>query len=196
MTKDDNRIINAILYHKDEEALKILYKKSLPKMLRMVKKFNASKEDGEDVFQDAVITLFKFIRKKSSEENIDLNIDAFMYVICKNSLIKKNKRDQKVFYETYENLNLTSKDQLQLESLIDKERDLRLNVLINQLGERCKDLIMLVYFYQQSMQEVCDKLGFGSTDVAKSTHYKCKKKLQKHLQEDPTMLELLNNGRV
>ena len=63
--------------------------------------------------------------------------------------------------------------------------------IMESLSERCKEILTLFYFHGQSMQEIAERLGYGSDTVVKSKKYKCLKELRKRVLEDPEYKELI-----
>ena len=80
-------IINAIISGKGNGILSVLYKETLPKVRNMVLKNNGNQEEANDIFQDAVLILFKQVRNGSF--NTSYEMEGYIYTIAKNLWIKR-----------------------------------------------------------------------------------------------------------
>jgi len=63
VTLSDKQILEGIKA-KDTEALNYLYTEYKEKIIKYVINNSGSKEEGEDIFQDAVIKVYKEVQKK------------------------------------------------------------------------------------------------------------------------------------
>jgi DNA-directed RNA polymerase specialized sigma24 family protein len=72
-----------------------------------------------------------------------------------------------------------------LDNLITKERESYVRNLLNELGEKCRQLLQYVFYYQLTTSEICDKMGFANEDTLKTKKYKCKQRL----------LEIINKSK-
>ena len=54
----------------------------------------------------------------------------------------------------------------------------RVRVALEQIKPVCKQLLLLFYFEERSMEEIANILSFANMNVAKAKKYQCKKALQ------------------
>lgn len=172
---DSEIIIESIKNGKDDLVLKELYRHVLPVIKAHVKKNGGSNEDAEDVFQDAVITLYKQIKLNKYQE-VGSGVGGFLFTVSKNLWYNKLKRNNKISL-TDEHPNTESGDLSILEKIITEEKINTINQLLNEVGEQCKKILSLSIYDKIPMKEISKEMGFKSDDVAKSIHYRCKKKL-------------------
>jgi RNA polymerase sigma factor (sigma-70 family) len=180
-------IINAIVSGKGNEILSVLYKDTLSKVRKMVLKNNGNHEEANDIFQDAVLIFFKQVRNGAFNTSYD--IDGYIYTISKNLWIKRAiKINKNVSLEHIENSYPYSEGIL--EDVITKEKATALEDVMSKVGEECKKLLKLVAYDKLSMKEICVQMSYSSENVAKTYHYRCKKKLTEFVKGSPKLMEL------
>jgi RNA polymerase sigma factor (sigma-70 family) len=182
MALKDKDIIKSIKEGKNTQILEHLYEKVLPRISRYICKNSGNKDDAFDIFQDGVIIFYKYLITGRYKEEFE--IAGFLYTVCKNLWINKVKHEKMLIRieETHE-----SPDEYEniLDFIITKEREEEVRRLLFKLGEKCRELLQYVFFYQLSTREICEKMGYSSADTLKTKKYKCKKRL----------LEIINNSR-
>ncbi len=171
--------------YQEEKALETLYKVLLPKVKMICRKYQANDVDAYDVFQEAVIKLYDYVKR--DKFNTSYTIEAFVLTIARNKVIdglrKKNTRSEVTIDEYYTPEGLITDH----DTLLTTERKQSLNQLFSSIGEKCKELLLLSKYDKRSMTEICQIMGFGSENSAKTQTYKCKKKLVKSLEDNPTL---------
>lgn len=164
----------------------------LPKVQRYVQSNSGSEEDANDIFQDAVMIVYKQVMSNQLESTI--NLEAYLFTIAKNRWINKAKRDAKitavdVLPET-EQVN----DNI-FDLLVSKERESVIEKVLSGVGEQCKKLLHLIFYQGYSLSEVTEIMQFKSAEVAHTTNYRCKKKLKALVGENIEFKKmLLNHG--
>jgi RNA polymerase sigma factor (sigma-70 family) len=166
-----------ILFKKgeDQKALNLLYKTVLPKVKRYVTNNGGDLAESEDIFQDAVMILYKLI--KSNKFQPEQSVDAYLFTIAKNHWINKAKRDSKI--KRVEELPETNRESENIYSLlISDERQKVIENILSQLGEKCHKILKMIFFEGYSLPEITKEMNFASDDVMHTTHYRCKNKLK------------------
>ncbi len=182
----DQDILTAIRSGRDEQkALEILYRVLLPKVKMICKRYKAKDVDAYDVFQESVLKLYDYV--KTSRFNESYSIESFVLVIAKNKVIdilRKAKNKIEVELEDFKTPGdlIVSNDQL-----IIKEKSDIINQLFSSIGEKCKELLLLSKYDRRSMTEISHLMGFKSENSAKTQAYKCKQKLIKSLESNPSL---------
>lgn len=192
MKEEEKNIIHSIRTGANSIALEYLYDISLKKVRQYIMKNSGSKEDANDIFQDAVIVLFNQIQMNKFNEVY--SIDAFLYSVARNLWIDKVRRSKKfaIFDSTMET-TIHSQELDQLQYLIQKEKSTAMKQVFKLLDEKCQRILSYVIYEKRSMKEIKDLMGYSSEDVAKTNHYRCKQYLSKLVKNDPSLLELLKN---
>lgn len=140
--------------------------------------FNCSEDDAIEFFQTAVVILYdNIISGKLTELNS--NIKTYLFSIGKNKAHEWLRHKQK---------QSSSVDDLLIQYIHDDAPDTdeaefadnlrKVETGMNALGEPCRTLLQLFYYYKASMREICEKLEYKNEDTAKNQKYKCLKRLQ------------------
>lgn len=74
--------------------------------------------------------------------------------------------------------------------LIQKEKKKLLNILLDKIGEDCKDILTL-WAYNMRMREIANQLNFSSEGYVKKRKHICLKRLIKVSQDHPEILSEL-----
>ncbi len=182
MDKIDLKIVDSIEKGDNSSALKHLYGEPLKKVRNYILKNNGSRDDANDVFQDAVIALFNLIKKGKYDRSKDLN--GFLYVVAKNLWVDKIRKDKKReitdFSESYDHTDYSD----HLKSMMSQEKLTAFQTLFNMQTPRCKALLHYSIYEKLSMKEISDKMGMSNENVAKATNYRCKQALAKLIEEN------------
>lgn len=189
MSLNDQKIINAVISGKDEEILSDLYRYLLPDLVKYIRKNSGSREEAEDVFQDGVIILLRKI--KLNEFNQQYTIKGYFFTICKNLYLNKIRKEKRMDYHLVpgENIDVAEDDLYQ--KYFSEEKTKIMKEVLDGLGEQCKKLMVFVFYYNYGMKEIAEKMGLKSADVAKSMHYRCKKKLTDLLEKNKYLVQYL-----
>lgn len=183
-------IIQSIRSGKNNDALKYLYKDPLRKIRKYILNNSGTLEDADDVFQDAVVVLFHYVKTGKYKEEYDL--DAFLYKVAKNSWIDLARKKQKVIKDGLKGYDV-SDDADFLQDMIKEEQLNAFHKLFNQLEENCKKILSYVIFDKKSMKEISVLMGLKDDNVAKNQHYRCKKYFSTILLENQATLKMLKN---
>lgn len=158
MPHPDQKYIEALL-NNDRMLLDELYRKFSGKIKWMVLKNNGTEAEAADIFQDALMAIFK---KASLHEFIlTCPLDAFLYLICKKKWL--NELDKKKF-----NLVTTSEDdgfiisedsfKLAEDFTFHEERLNLITEKLEELGDVCRQLLHLSWA-GKPMEEVAQITG-------------------------------------
>lgn len=187
----DPEILEQILNGNSNDVLHFLYENVQPKITSWILKNNGSDEEAQDIFQDAVLAFYEYVRLGKFDQ--DKSVDGFIFSIGRNKWINRAKQKNKVVSgsEFLNDLNFESEEmEIEIEPI--EENTLQnIENLLSKIGERCKELLTHSIFYNMSMQDISEALGFKNADVAKTKNYKCKKRLMKLIQEDGVASEWL-----
>jgi RNA polymerase sigma factor (sigma-70 family) len=172
----------------DDSVLEYLYKQVLPKVKTYVLKNNGGYEDARDIFQDAVLIFYKYV--KCGKFNEEYDIAAFIFSISKNLWINLAKRKNRVVQLTEETpINKFAKSAA--EELLTKEREEFVIRMFSLLGETCKQILLYSIFHKFTMKEIKEKMDFTSEDAAKTKNYKCKQRLMHIVKDNASIKDML-----
>lgn len=194
-TFSDTQILQAVRSGKDDRELAYLYDAVQPKIVRMVCKQAGDVEEANDVFQDAMVIFYRYVKEGKFDEKH--RIEAFLYTISRNLWINRAKRRNRnvelepvVAFGGNEDL---VEDGGALDGLVSQEREQAIDSLLSKLGERCKRLLTLSIFHHLSMKEICQEMGFATENAAKTRKYKCKQKLISMIKDNPALIDALTD---
>lgn len=190
MTDKDFRILDLVRQGKDNEALALLYKSTLPKIRNYILRNNGTEEDVKDVFQDAVVIFYRRIKTGRLDENS--NIDGFIYAISRNLYLNHINRYAK------RNLKIEIQDRADssgdfVQELVDKEKQEQMDKLLSRVGTACMEILKLGIFHRYTMVEIAEKMGYANADVAKSKSYKCRQQLSELLKGNKALINKLRS---
>lgn len=189
---DETKILHSIKTGEHSKVLSYLYETTLRKVRQYILKNNGSKDDANDIFQDAVVILFTQVR--ADKFNTSFSIDAFIYSVARNLWIDKSRRDKRFTnYDSTQQIDYISDDNSHLDNLIETEKTNAMSLVFNQLDDKCKKILSYVIYEKLSMREIKDKMGYTSEDVAKTNHYRCKQYLSKIVKSSPELVKLLRH---
>jgi len=185
-------IIQRIISGNTDGVLDFLYKNLLSKVRSYIAKNNGSKDEANDIFQDAVIVFFEYVRKGKFDTS--KSIEGFIYTVARNLWVDKIRRERKVVRLNDIDLNTEPQESFDvLKDILDKEKRSAMSALFNLLGSGCKELMYYQLYEKLSMKEISEKLGFSNENVAKTKNYKCKQRFAEILKANPNLIQIIKN---
>lgn len=190
MNNHTKNIIESIRNGRNDEALKYLYKDPLRKVRKFILTNSGTLDDADDVFQDAVVALFHYI--KSNKYNEEYEIDAFLFRVAKNSWIDNIRKKQKVIKEEFIGFDI-GEDTNYLTEIIEEEKLSTFHSMFNKLEENCRKILSYVIFEKKNMKDIAVLMGLKNDNIAKNQHYRCKKYFAQILSENKEALNILRS---
>ncbi len=185
MEKEGNKYIKAIKKN-DFQALKELYQQFLPKISYFIKNNGGTFEDAKDVFQDALVVIYK--KTRSNDFELTSGFYTLLYGICRNlwgNRLQKKSRTEVTLTDDYK---YTFEDETS--RLIEKEEENRIFWdAFRQLGQGCQRLLEL-FFAKTKMADIVQQLELSSVAYAKKRKFQCKEQLIKLVKADARYVEL------
>lgn len=175
----DARIIELIRSGRPEKGLSRLYR-SLPKIERLIASKGGSKQDAQDVFQEALIVLCRKVRNEEFE--LSASLDTYLYSVCR-FLWKNQTKKRGIQTVDGGESAFDAEHESSLEEALKKESKFQvLEQVLSDLGERCLQLLQLFYFRGLSMKGIASKMQFSSENAAKTQKYKCIERAKRMVQ--------------
>lgn len=138
-------------------------------------RFSVSNEDAVDIYQDSVIVLYENILSGKLTD-FSSSVKTYLFAIGKykiyNSLKVKNTT------ENFEDYEFLLKDETEEILLPEEENIEKIQNAFKQLGSKCREVLKLFYYENQSIEEIKDRLNYTSKDVVKSQKSRCIKQLK------------------
>lgn len=167
---NNSKIIIQLQTGNQERAFTRLYK-FYPKVEKHISINSGSKDEALDIFQEALIILFKKVQNLPADSPI--NIDGFLLNSCKllwNNELRKKKVRKNTGDEGLENMEYSD----DIEAQIEKEVKLKsIDEILKKLGEKCKNILEAFYYKSFSMTEIAKRFGYKTVQSAKTKKYRC-----------------------
>lgn len=176
MTQD--QIIQQIQSGNREQAFKELYN-YYPKIEALVIKSGGNKDDASDIFQEALILLFRKLQK--SDFVLTSSVETYLYSVCRFMCYDKNRANAK---QVEWDATLDQNEEDEIAQLFQEEEKFQLaETALKTLGEKCLDILKMFYHQGIKMAEIAQKMKFSSAKIAKNQKYKCLERAKKKFVE-------------
>ena len=170
----------------DTKMLKNIYSKYHHEFISLIiRKFPKLKyDDAEDIFNDAMVSLYENITKgKLNRDNLTSTLKTYFFQIGINktlAFVKKSSRFNDIQVSIQKEQSELFDDNQEEEIEFDNKLKL-VEGCMDKMGNPCKTLLELYYFHKCRMVEIAERLGYNTADVAKNQKAKCMKRLRKML---------------
>lgn len=196
------QIIDNIKHRKNyEKTIRELYNLYYDKVKVLILKLNGTKEDAEDIFQDAIAKVIWSIDKDQFKG--EAHISTYLFTISKNmwlSTLKKRNR----YDVSYDNVKVDGSvendsdftSELPLAEGDDLDTKHRFRELLNKIGEDCQRLLTYFYFQQLTYEEILKKFDgkYTSEKFIRNKKSRCINYLRKGLENSTEKIsDLLDN---
>jgi RNA polymerase sigma factor (sigma-70 family) len=172
----EEQIIELIQNGRVEKAFVKLYK-LFPKVRSILKNHGVSKDQSNDIFQDALVVLYQKLQQDHFK--IEVSFEAYLINTCKFMFMKAQRHQ-----ESFSNLQDNVPDHSDLENILLEDRKAEMaQAAFEQLGAKCKEILMNFYYGKKTMVEIARHFSFSSEQVAKTQKYKCLESARKNYQE-------------
>lgn len=167
---DDKKIIELLRQGKQNKAFLKLYK-NYPQVEKLILSKGGSKEDAKDVFQEALIIFYE----KVMHTNFQLTaaIGTYLYSVCrfiwKDEFVKRKGKSTVVV-----DFEFSAEEENEFQEAIEREKQFKqIESILNQIGEKCLQLLKLFYYDGLKMKIIASKMDLKSEKIAKNQKYKC-----------------------
>lgn len=178
---DDKALIEGI-GSKDHEKIGFLYRNYFESIQRLIFKNSGYAEDAEDIFQDALVIIYKKIKNKDLK--LSCSLKTFMYAICRNLWLQKlQKKENRT--DSFSDVEDENSKPFELnEDFAEHEKYNLYQKHFMKLSEDCQKVLRL-FLKKTSLKEIASIMGFSSVDYTKTRKYLCKKNLKERILNDP-----------
>lgn len=176
----DFKIIELIRSDNNDKALVALYK-HFPMTRKIVLSNGGNTQDAEDIFQEALIILCR----KVKDPGFKLTAQLSTYLFSISRFLWKDELKKRKPYATVDiesGFNLA--EERELENMLEQENRAKLaEKILDEMGERCRELLLLFYKAGLKLKDIASKMGYNSESTAKNQKYKCLEGARNKLKE-------------
>lgn len=179
---------------KMNDAIRFLYKEYYSLLENYIINNNGSKDDAADVIQETIIAFVEIV--EANKFRGESSIKSFLFSITRNlwltELRKRSSADNrnKIFEKSKDTV-----EQETVQHLIRREHFSTIRQLFEKLGDKCKQLLMLVYYEDMSMNDIVKIMpDYQNEQVLRNKKYKCMKQLEQMIGEDETIRTQFKNA--
>ncbi|UOQ73103.1 RNA polymerase sigma factor [Hymenobacter cellulosilyticus] len=161
-----------------EQTLTQIYQRTFPLVRRHVQQHGGSAQDAKDVFQDTLVIFYE--KAVADSFVLSSSVSTYLVGISRNLWRRElSRRGQLPLTDLSE-----EHTQVQEEAEPSAEGHDSLPVLdyVEQLGERCKSLLLAFYYFQQPLEQIAGTLNYGNIRSATVQKFKCLERLRKSVR--------------
>ncbi len=169
-----------------QRAVNQLFRQYTGFIFRGIKQYRLQELEAKDAYADAVVVLTDHVISGRFEGRS--KVSTYLFQIFSNKCVDQVRRNttykseqEKDWTHEFPDLPDSSKDFLN--RLIKLEEFDQVKGLMEQLGERCKELIWAADYWGYKPDEIAEKMNFKTTKSAITAKYKCMERLRKLIQK-------------
>lgn len=177
-----------------DDAIRFIFKNYGPLLESYVLNNKGSKDDAADIIQETVVVFIEIIQQDKFRG--EAGIKSFLFSIARNLwLTELRKRNSAANRNKYFETNKETVEQAAIVHLVKREYFALIQQLFEQLGDKCRQLLMLVYYEDLSMQKIAEIMpDYQNEQVLRNKKYKCMKQLEVLMQGNELLKDRFKNA--
>ena len=188
----DEQILKGIMRH-DNLILQHIYKQFYYKINYFVKKNSGNEEDANDIFQEAIIIIYRKIKENDLVFKTS-SFEGYLFSVCRFLWLKqlhKRKLEKEKISETIPYQEDLYDENLVM--LVEKNEKYGLyQKHFNTLSTDCQKLLQL-FFEKVPLREIARIMGYKGEKYAKKRKYKCKEILINRIKHDTEFKKIIED---
>lgn len=187
----DEAIVEGLRLRSDF-IIEYIYQEYFQTIKYLINKNTGYDEDAEDVFQDALIIIYKKIRE--DQFNLTCSFKTYLYSVSRNLWLQKLGKRKTINKDIQDVENyIEMPDDSSYEDHVEENEKYKLYQLhFLSLGEDCQKVLRL-FLKKTPLKEIARIMGYKTEKYAKTRKFLCKEELKKRVLNDPQCQKLLNN---
>ena len=159
-----------------EQALTQLYRRAFPTVRRYVCRHGGTAHDAQDVFQDALVVLYE----QATGGTLALTAAPGTYLvgIARNRWHHEQRRRARLPHEALPD----EMETLSKESEDSTTPDFAVLDYVARLGEKCRNVLLAFYYFQQPLTQIAGTHGYRSVRSATVQKFKCLERLRESVR--------------
>lgn len=161
----------------DDKSVNYLYDTFFDTIKSYVLKNTGTEDDAYDVFQDAMMVIFKKIQQNHLDESTDVR--AYIFGVSKNlwyEHLRKNKRKVDLEIDVVDDFDHSSLLDTPLEQIVQRS--------FLKLKPECREVLNMI-IKGANYPEIAQAMNFKSEEYARRKKYLCKEALINIVKADP-----------
>ncbi|MDD3742366.1 MAG: sigma-70 family RNA polymerase sigma factor [Lentimicrobiaceae bacterium] len=187
----DEAIIEGLRLRSDF-IIRYIYHSAYPMIKYLVLSNSGNEEDAEDLFQDALIIIYKKIKVHSLELNSSFH--TYFYSVSRYLWLQKltERKINRVELTEMENFEVLAESEVSIWHTDDKDKMRLYRHHFFSLNPDCQK-VLLMFMEKMSLKQIAEKMGYKSGNYAKTRKYLCKEELKKKIINDPMCHKFLSD---
>ena len=142
-------------------------------------RFQLSRDDALDVFQDVVINFYENVRS-GKLQRIEHKLKTYLFAVGKNMILNRIKYDQR-FDHKADPVDGVTTHNIATSEIESSDRHKVIMQHLSALGEPCQSILKMFFYQSFSMEAIAQNLNYKNSDVVKSQKLRCMKELRKRV---------------
>lgn len=176
-TTSDSILLDKLITE-DSSSFELLYKFYFPSVASYIKQNQGNNEDAQDIFQEAIIVLLQKVR--TPDFVLTSSLKTYLYAISRNLWLKR-LRDNKIKFVEINDFDCEM-EQFEIEQ--EKSNDEKVNSWLTRITENCQRILKAIFYYQEPMSSLMQKMGWKNKHTAANQQYKCIQQVKREKQKE------------
>ncbi|SJZ73441.1 RNA polymerase sigma factor, sigma-70 family [Chitinophaga eiseniae] len=157
----------------DRHATAVIYQAYFPMVAAYVQQHNGHPADAEDVFQEVMLALVQKIQ--SPDFTLTASLKTYLYAIARNCWSKRMRDNRLLLPGT-----AAIPEEAAMPDLFpEPPATTQVQGWLARITDNCKRVLKALFFYQQPMALLAQKMGWKNKHTADNQKYKCLQQLRK-----------------
>jgi RNA polymerase sigma factor (sigma-70 family) len=177
---------------KANEAIASLYQAHYGLLAQFILSNNGSEADAQDIFQEVMVAFVHLVRQGKFRG--ESSIKTFLFALNRNLWFNELKRKNRSITRSLRyKASQEKKNESITEVIENREASKEILQIMKDLGESCRQVLLLFYYHNESIREIVQKTGYENEQVVRNKKYKCLKKLEEKLAANPNLYKKLKS---
>ncbi len=160
----------------DRRILGELYNDNFRLTVNYITRNGGTADDARSMLHEAIIVLWQNVNAGGFQ--LSSKLSTYLLGIIRNKWFGELRKQQRFSDEAPNPGNERSSDPTPEKEFEINERNRLIREALNRIDQTCRQLLLLFYFEEKSMEVIAGEMGFANVNTAKSKKYQCKKRLE------------------